>query len=70
MLWVLHRGPSLDNCGDTDDGAWLTWQADPLLFDDGDCGERALEHEFDALRASSLSLYRRVVRIDGQATIH
>ena len=49
----------------------VPWYIDAtLLLEDGDCGDGALGHEFDALRESSLSLYRRVVRIDSQATIH
>ena len=70
MLWVLNRGPGLDGPGITGDEARKSWEADPLLLEDGDCGDGALGHEFDALRESSLSLYRRVVRIDSQATIH
>lgn len=70
MLWVLNRGPGLDSQSITSGEACKSWKADPLLLTEGDCGDGALGHKFDTLRENSLSLYRRVVRIDSQATIH
>jgi hypothetical protein len=78
MLWVLTRegkGPPAGQGGgpasaaDCEDEA--AWQADPLLMsesDGGDC-EPSFAPRFQELRESSLSLYRRVARLDEQVGV-
>ncbi len=78
MLWVLTR--EAEPAPADDDGEPATaaacegdarWQADPLLMsepDGGDCAP-SLAPRFQKLRESSLSLYRRVVRLDEQAGV-
>ncbi len=67
VLWVLNRGPSVRH---DDDAELADWQADPLLLGNNMTGLPALTPEFDSLRQDSLALYHRVVRIDGQTTLH
>ena len=67
VLGVLNRGPSIRH---DDDAEPADWQADPLLLGNDMTDLPALAPELDSLRQDSLALYRRVVRIDGQATLH
>jgi hypothetical protein len=73
MLWVLTREAERAPADEDGDPAACeenaVWEADPLLMSEPDGGDReaSLAPRFRELREGSLSLYRRVARLDEQA---